>query len=503
MKKKNPMLMNLISFVVLPFAIGVINLIKMRIFINYLGNEQNGIYQFYAQFFSYFTLIEAGLEMAVYSTLFKYLVNKEYDQVNAIIKGARVYWRRIGILCLIVGAVLLPIAPLMVRDAPSIWFVIFIQGMYSARISLSYFFAGPQAVAMADNRGYLIITIDSIGITLTSIGAIIIAFVSQNLLYIVSFELLAMLIFVAVKFHYVNSKFEWLNLKYKKQALFNFKSAMKGTSIIKITDMIVNNTDLTTVMLLLGSAASSGFSIYNNFALLLVMIFGTSLISTMQSFLGKKFADITVSESDKKSQVAILKGINFLVIVIIVPLITLTLNPFVGLFYGEEMVEGSLFYIVFITFIYFKLLRTPYSTLKVSLGNYNRFSKIAMINAVLNIILSVTFTYFWGLLGVLLGTTISYILTELWYEIKVMDLEFMEKKWIEIALQIIVHYAITMGISFGIYYAVGIYIHGYISLVLIALMTAVVLTIAVIGGVFSFSPTFRRNVKYILKSAKL
>ncbi|MGL5042386.1 MAG: hypothetical protein ACRC6X_04750, partial [Culicoidibacterales bacterium] len=113
--------------------------------------------------------------MAVYSSLFRFLVVKDYDSINSIIKGARIYWRKIGFIILIVSAILLPAAPIMVRDASSIWMLYAIQGMYGIRISLNYFFAGPQAVAMADNRGYLIITADSIGIICTSVVTMLIA----------------------------------------------------------------------------------------------------------------------------------------------------------------------------------------------------------------------------------------------------------------------------------------------------------------------------------------
>lgn len=264
MKVNSAMTKNIVAFIILPFLIGFINLFKMRFFIQYLGSADNGIYQFYAQFFSFFTLIEVGLETAVYTSLFKYLVNKDYNQINRVVKGARIYWRRIGYLTLFLGILCLPLGPLMIKES-SILMVVIIQLLYTIRITLNYFFAGPQAVAMADNKGYMIITIDSITLTLTSICTIILAIVTKNLALIVLFELFAMLLAVIFKFHYVKKKFPWLDFKIKNDPSFEFKSFMKGTSIIKVTDMIINNTDLTIVMLLLGAVASSNFSIYNNF----------------------------------------------------------------------------------------------------------------------------------------------------------------------------------------------------------------------------------------------
>lgn len=490
---------NLIAFVIFPFLLGIVNLFKMRFFIYHLGEIDNGVYQFYIQFFSYFIILEAGLETAIYTTLYPHLVNQDYDYINQIMKGARQIWKKIGMISVGISLLLLPLAPVLVKNYPSLFALYGIQLFYSLRISLNYFFAGPHAVAMSENRGYIVVIIESTGVFIASLVSIVLTFFTTHLLLIVISELCIIVCFMFLRFYYIKSKFPWLDFHTNRAPVFDFKKEMSGTAILKLTDMIINNMDLITVMAFIGASATSRYSVYNNFAILFVVIFGTSLVSSFQSYFGKLFADRTISNHERHNRIRFFKAINYFVMSFIIPMIALFVNPFVGLFYGATNMENFIFYFFYITFVYFKLNRSPYHALKVATGSYKQFRKISIADAVLNVVLSIVFTLFFGTTGVLIGTTVAYLLTEWQREISVFECELLGVSRLAATLKQIGHYLVTIVVSFMLYLSLKPYLSNYISLFGIASVTA----IAILGILFLIAMKRVPQIYQMIKDQRL
>lgn len=498
MNAKKQTLLNISAYVILPLFIGVFNILKMRIFITALGETQNGIYQFYTSFFTYFALIESGMELSVCSTLYKYLNNHNHQKVNEVIAGAKTFWWRFAFGNLIIGGLLLPLAPVLVGSDPSIWFVITIQALYTIRSTFNYFFAGPQTMAMADNKGYLVILIDTISTFTSAASAIAIVLLTGNLIYVAIAEVLILLIFVTIKYVYLKSKFPYLQMNYNKKKSFEFKGMLKGTLANKVTDMFINNTDIFIVTLMFGVKANSWFTIFISFSTILISIFGTSITTSFQSLLGKNFADKNYQQEDKKLNIALLKLLNYLIISIAIPLIAVAINPFVDLFYGETQVAPLTFYLVWLIFIYFKLIKTPYMTLKVSMGMYNKFIPFSIMNAIVKVILSVIFGLIWGMTGVLIGTAVSYIITELWKEAKEFDIKILGKPWLQYAGELVIHFTLTLLTSFIIIKYATPMINSFLSWFIICAVVGLVL-IASVGAIyFAVSKQLRAFIKQFI-----
>ena len=75
-------------------------LIKVNYLITYLGDANNGYYQFINQIISYVFLAQAGFCEAVIYSLYKPFAEKNKDDINAIYGGARKVFRIIGFIIL-------------------------------------------------------------------------------------------------------------------------------------------------------------------------------------------------------------------------------------------------------------------------------------------------------------------------------------------------------------------------------------------------------------------
>jgi len=481
MNKKKQTLLNMSAYVLAPFVIGIGNIFKMKIFIDETGALQNGLYQFYFACLIYFEIAEQSMDMSLYAPLYEYIVQQKYEKINALIAGARVYWFRFGIGYILIALLFLPLAPLLVGQNPSLFFVLAMYILYIIRGTFTYWFSGPQTVALADNRGYLVITFNACMTLIGALGAIVIVYATHNLLYAVFFEVLITCIFILVKYVYLKKKFSFLDMHYPKKKSFAFTKLLPSTLTTKITDTLINNSDIFLVTILFGASENSSFAIFMSFAALLINVFGTSVMSSMQSLLGKYFAETAHDKKTKKQSIRLLKWFNYAVIAIVLPLIALALNPFIGWFYGIEQTANFMFYLILLIFIYVRLFRTPYTTLKVSTGHYKTFVPFAIADSMLKVILSIIFARMLGVYGVFLGTIISYIVTELWLEAREFDIKILHQKWFVYVFEVFAHFVLTVGISMALYHFVSPFITDIVSLIGICFGVGIMLVIGVIG----------------------
>ena len=80
---------NLISDVIPQIIIILISFFRVKIFLNYMGADNLGVYQLYGQILSYLSLAELGLTSAAMYFLYKPISEKNYKKINAILSGVR------------------------------------------------------------------------------------------------------------------------------------------------------------------------------------------------------------------------------------------------------------------------------------------------------------------------------------------------------------------------------------------------------------------------------
>jgi O-antigen/teichoic acid export membrane protein len=491
MNKKQQTLLNIVAYVLTPFIVGISNIFKMKIFINEIGSLQNGLYQFYFAVLIYFTIVEQSMDMALYAPLYKYIVQQQYEKINALLAGARTYWHRFGLLYLGISLLLLPLAPVFIGSEPSVSFVLLMHVLYTLRGVFPYWFFGPRTLALADNRGYLVVTFNSCMMIVSSIVAMIVVYTTHNLLYAVALELVITCLFIVLEYLYLKRQFPLLDFNYTKKKIFDFSAALPSTLTTKITDIVINNSDIFLVTLLFGASTNSGFAIFVSFSAILITVFGVSVMSSMQSLLGKYFEEINHDKAMKQQSIRLLKWFNYILTMIVVPLIALALNPFIRWFYGPAQAADFMFYLTLIVFIYVRLFRTPYTTLKISLGHYDTFVPNAVADAVLKVVLSLVFAYIFGVYGVLLGTIVAYLLTEFWLEAKEFDMKILQKKWSRYIVETIVTFILTIAISMGLYLWLAPMLTDFLSLLLICFVVGVCLSVLVIGTSLLLSADLR------------
>ena len=69
---------------------------KIKLFLNYLGEDLLGLYQLYGQIVSYLVLVEGGVGSAMLFRLYKPIHDHDKKKVNEIMAASRVVFTTIG-----------------------------------------------------------------------------------------------------------------------------------------------------------------------------------------------------------------------------------------------------------------------------------------------------------------------------------------------------------------------------------------------------------------------
>ena len=69
-----------------------------RYMLLYYGSPVNGLVSSITHFLSFISLLDMGVGAVVQANLYKPLANKDYDQINRIIKSSERFFKRLGLI---------------------------------------------------------------------------------------------------------------------------------------------------------------------------------------------------------------------------------------------------------------------------------------------------------------------------------------------------------------------------------------------------------------------
>lgn len=405
------------------FVLGLLNVFKMRFLIQNLGehgDQYNGLYQMLAQMLVYLSILETGLRFPAISSLFEPFVKNDVRKISGLLNGVQKRYKQIFLVTSCIGILIIPLIVFAARDV-SILLVVGISVLFLFRLVVPFLWQDVLVIINADNNAYWGATAFNVANILASLAAICVIITTQNFLFVVIIETLIVVFVTSIAFWMFKKKYTRF---YNKSipAVYTFDSEVPGSRSLRLADALMNNTDVIVVSVVLGTVYASSFATYNATSTILFLVVSTTIVEAIKGLLGKVYSThqkghlfITMLHS--------IKYLNYFLISVTIPMICIFLKPFTELFFQPQHQQTQVFIFVFALYFYLRMLRTPYHALKISMNRYQDFSKITLINAVINITLSITFTYFLGTVGVLIASIIALLLTEFWFDIKRLEID--------------------------------------------------------------------------------
>lgn len=401
---KNRQLMNLASGLLCQVIMALTGLILPSMIIRTYGSILNGLISTITQMMAYLSLAETGLASAALVSLFKPMAEKDYLSASSIMSAINIFYIRVAYIFLS-GSVVCGIgATFMIKDdipLTTIWLVTFAvsgSSFISFRLLNKY-----KVLLQADNRIYIVNTVHAIGVIVQLVFSMLLI---KNKVNIASTRVIIIgtnIIEWMILHSYSKRKFPTIMLKSTPQK--NAIKQRKDIIVHQILSLVLNNTDV--LLLATFSTGLSAVSVYTVYAMIGTLIHNAlnSFISMFSSKMGQRYAigdyegvKVILRKYEVIYDIALFSLYSCMGILIL-PFISVYTKGISDVNYYDPTV-GLLFSVYGIT----RMLRLPYSELTNCAGHFKETKIQAILEVLINLVVSIILIPFMGISGGLIGS---------------------------------------------------------------------------------------------------
>ncbi len=387
----------------------------MFLYIKKFSDEINGMIRSVSQIMLLFSIIDGGIGVAIIYKLYKPMFNKDWDVVNDIFSAANKFLKKIGwfyIILIIVNCCILPAIYINTTFKPL--YIIALIGAVSSYSIFGYFISGKYYMILnSDQKNFVLNQIQLFWSLFFSIFTIGSFFWFPHTIWYTLIPLLFLaignvsgfyMISIYTKWKYPQLKIQKTNLKLGKLFGNSFAHKLCYTSIAYLDGLILSISSLKfkdSIFILI--------SVYAAFA---------SIGATIKSMFEDWLSSISYAIGQNLKLKKKISGIFFnfyeyftvLIISFIFIMFTLISPFFINYFFGKNLPKEyfniGMAILVSASIITY-LLRIPYWTLITSYGHFRETRSQAIIELILNVVISLILVWFLKVYGVLIGTIVS------------------------------------------------------------------------------------------------
>lgn len=397
-------LVNRFVMLIFPFAIRTIMIQKM-------GSEYLGLNSLFTSILQVINLSEMGFGTAMIFSLYKPIAANDVILVNAYLQLYKKVYRIIGIITLILGLMVLPLIPYLINGSyPNDINLYVIYMIFLLNSVFSFFMWAHKGVILnAYQRNDLCMKSLTVCNFFMYIFQIAILILTKNYyLYALMLPICTIsnnLITAVISKKKFPKYFCQGYLPQNKR--MELKKQIVGLISYKICGVFRNSFDNIIISSYIGLVA---LAIFNNYYYILSFLI--SLFSILLASITASVGNSMVMHNKEKNLDDFNKflfGYMWVVGICTIFLFCL-MQPFMNLWMGDSMLLSQETVILFCFYFYLLKLGDLCSTYREAAGLWWQDRYRPIIEAILNLILSILFVKYYGINGVLIGTIISLII---------------------------------------------------------------------------------------------
>lgn len=484
---------NIISNVFIMIVRIVLLFVVRIVFINTLGKTYLGLDSLFTNLLSVLSIAELGITSAVNFVLYKPLSEKNYSKVSSIMTYYKKMYRYMGTFLCIIGLIIALFLQFIVKEKFDYLYLIYF--MYLFNTVSTYFVSYKESLIVADQNRYKLTIINfSSYVLLYGLRILFLLYSKNFLIYVLILDVVTLIQRILIN-RYVTKKYTEIDFNTKKELSKSEKSniftRIKALFIHKIGAFVINGTDSVVISATAGLGVAV-VGIYTNY--LSIITTASSLFEQVYKGITSSFGNLAVQE-DSKTQENVFNIISFLGY-LMYGLFSVgfyfLLSPLIKICFGSNFVVGNEIVIFMILNFYFSGFISAMDMIKEATGEFVVDKYVPLIQSAINLFVSIILSRYIGLLGVVLGTTISYITVSLWHRPYVIyKYIFKTSKKYFIKQQI--KYFISIVFSIFIVYLISSFVQINNFIMLFMLKGAICIVVFLIVT----SILFRKNKEYI------
>ncbi len=387
----------------------ILGFIGRTVFIKCLSVEYLGISGLFSNVLSILSMTELGFSSAISYHLYGLLAQKDEKEIAGVINFYKNVYRVIALCVFVLGMLFVPFFKYIVKDVSfSLEYVTLIYIIYLLKTVFSYLLCYKQTLATADQNHYILVQVDMIMHIVMSVVNILILVIFGNYVVYLVVEILIGFLTRFLQTKRVDKYYPYINQKAKIPAerRSNIIRDVKNIFFGKVSTVIVTSTD-NILISIFASTLTVGF--YSNYSMIIgyIQVFCNHFTNATHHSLGNMLATET-----KEHSITTIERLTYIIYYLAsfcaVCLFNL-LNPFISLWVGDEYLLSLCIVAVCVLNFFTQIMKTPIWYSVGGLGYFKEDRNIAIYGALSNLIVSIALGYFWGLLGIFIGTAFSQI----------------------------------------------------------------------------------------------
>lgn len=397
-------LYNIISTFIYQITMVICNFVLPIMIIGKFGSKTNGLISSISQFLAYITLLDSGFGVVIRSCLYKPLANKNKEEIENILCATQKFFRGLALIFIVYIIILCFVYPYIVLENFNFTFTLSMIIILSLSTFFEYFFGMTYKILLySDQKNYVISNIQTVTTILNGIVAVILILNNYSIQVV---KLCSALIFIIRPL--------FLNLYVKKKYNLSFKNADKNYKIKRkwdglaqhIAGVIHSNTDV----VILTFYSLTDISVYSIYSAIILAV--KNIVTSFTGGIDATFGDMLAKEEyENLNKKFSLYEFIYTTITTIVFLCTFILIlPFISV-YTKNITDVNyirpMFAYLLVIAEFMHALRIPYSGITLAAGHFKETKKGAILETLINLIISLILVRKFGLIGVAIGTLIA------------------------------------------------------------------------------------------------
>ena len=403
-------IINMLSNIGLQLIVMLSGIILPRFFLKEYGSAVNGLVSSISQFLTYLGLAEAGVGSASMVALYGPIASNNKEEINGILAATKKFYNKSGRIFVCLLLALVCVYPIIVSEQIDTKTVRLMIIILASSTLVDFFFVGKYKVFLtASQNGYIISNIQAVGTILNVAVSIVLIYYHVNVLVVKgSATLIYILRFIIVRY-YAEKVYPWID--FNVTAKDNALKQRVDVLLHQIVGVIVNNTDIVLLTFLLGNNSLKEVSVYTIYNMVSSSVNG--LLNSFSNALTAGFGDVISSgeEETLKRSYSNFEYLYFIVVFSVAICMGVLILPFVEIYTrgvtDVNYVRSSLA-VLFTLVILVQNIRIPSITIITAAGHFSQTRRQAVLEAGINLTVSLVLINRLGIVGVLLGTVCSY-----------------------------------------------------------------------------------------------
>ncbi|QBP42007.1 sugar translocase [Paenisporosarcina antarctica] len=349
--------------------------------------------------------------------MYKPVANNEHRKIAALMNLYKKVYIIIGFVVIALGLILLPLLNNIYKEQPNVENFTLIYLLFLLNTAVSYFFAYNRSIITAHQKEFILSKFKLYINILRAILQILILLITQDFIFYLSIQILCTLLENVIITIKANRLYPYLK-KYKKERLEssekkNIWTNVKALVIYKLGSTVMHGMDNIIIAAYIGIATVGKLS---NYTLILgsIEIVVSQFINAITASVGNFVAKESVER--KEFLLKVITFSNFIIYGFSFVCLVSLLNPFIELWIGNDYIlEMEIVFIIALNWYIFGMMNSIW-TFRSTMGLFVHGKYRPAVSAVINLSLSLYLVDDFGLFGVLVATTITRVITNVWFD---------------------------------------------------------------------------------------